>query len=216
MLVSFEGIDASGKSTQSKLLCEYLKERKVAYECLSFPEYSTPIGTEIRDYLGLKRTYSIDAMHMLYAANRYEFKPTIDDWVSREKFVVFNRYCESNIAYGIAHGLPRTWLEGLESRMPQSDYVVYLKINPELSARRKASRDRFESNLKFLTQVADVYDALAMAPRWITVDGDGDSSIIHYEILRTLSSRLVKQRKTFNLSLASDKAKVGSMERQLE
>jgi dTMP kinase len=207
-LVSFEGIDASGKNTQSKLLCDYFKENKVAFEFLSFPEYSTPIGTEIKNYLSLKRNYGAEAMHMLYAANRYEFKPTIDEWVTQDKFVVLNRYCESNIAYGIAHGLPRLWLEGLENRMPQADYVVFLKIDPELSQKRKASRDRFETNLKFLGQVSEVYDALASAPRWITVDGDRDSSIVHYEVLKTLSARL-EGRKIFNPNLAPNNLKAG-------
>ena len=67
---------------------------------------------------------------MLYAANRYEFKLTIERWISEERIVILNRYCESNVAYGVADGLARTWVEQLESKMPQSNYVFYLKIQP--------------------------------------------------------------------------------------
>jgi len=190
VLISFEGIDASGKNTQSRMLCESLKENRINFELLSFPEYSTPIGQEIKSYLTEKREYSMETMHMLYSANRYEFKSRIEHWISEKKFVVLNRYSESNIAYGIADGLPRSWLEQLESRMPGSDYVFYLKIDPKISLARKASRDRFESNLKFLEMVSQVYDALALDPKWVTIDGDRDPGIIHYEILKTLSARL--------------------------
>lgn len=211
LLISFEGIDASGKNTQSRMLCDALKKNGIHFEFLSFPVYSTPIGLEIRNYLSLKKDYSPEAMHTLYAANRYEFKPTIDSWVSDGRLIVLNRYCESNIAYGIADGLPRPWLEHLESRMPQSDYVFYLKISPELSLQRKRSRDRFESDAKFLARVSEVYDALADGPRWITIDGNRDSGLVHYEIMKTMSARLGEERKIFNTDRTLDIAKTAGM-----
>lgn len=187
VLVSFEGIDASGKNTQSKMLCDTLKENGLDFEFLSFPVYTTPIGQEIRNYLQRRTEYGIETLHTIYSANRYEFKSQIDRWVSEKKIVVLNRYCESNVAYGTAEGLPMTWLQNLESRMPQADHVFYLKITPELSSMRKTSRDRFEGDLKFLKRVSQVYDAMAADPKWITLDAERDVEIIHYEITRTLS-----------------------------
>jgi dTMP kinase len=204
-IVSFEGIDASGKNTQAKLLCDSFKKAGTGFGFLSFPEYTTPIGKEIHEYLHGKREYSPETMHLLYSANRYEFKSEIERWISEKNVVVLNRYCESNIAYGVADGLPRTWLEQLENRMPQSDYVFYLRISPELSLRRKDSRDRFEADMKFLNRVSEVYDALASSsPRWITIEGDRNPSIIHYEIMKSLSTRLNGERNTFNLQSTSN------------
>jgi len=204
VLISFEGIDASGKNTQAKMLCDALAARSINFGYLSFPDYSTAIGQEIRNYLSLKREYSPETIHTLYAANRYEFKPRIDDWISEKRIIVLNRYCESNVAYGIADGLPRIWLEQLESRMPQADYIFYLRITPELSSRRKQSRDRFESSDRFLHRVSEVYDALALPPRWITVSGDREAGMVHYEILRSLSARFGEERKIFNVEFASN------------
>jgi dTMP kinase len=192
ILISFEGLDASGKNTQSKMLCDSLKEKNANFEFLSFPAYSTAIGTEIKEYLLGKREYTPEAAHMLYAANRYEFKPTIERWISEKRIVVLNRYCESNVAYGVADGLARAWVEQLETKMPQSNYVFYLKISPDLSLQRKASRDRYETDLKFLTRVSQVYDALALDTRWITVDADRDPEIVHYEIQKTFDALLQK------------------------
>lgn len=196
VLISFEGIDASGKNTQAKLLCDSLKQNDLAFEFMSFPVYSTPIGNEIRNYLQTKSEYTPETVHTLYSANRYEFKSIIEQWISERRIVVLNRYCESNIAYGVADGLPRAWLEQLESRMPQSDYVFYLRISPELSLQRKVSRDRFEEDLRFLARVTQVYDTLAMDPRWITVDAERDVEIVGYEIVKTLTALLAEKAKT--------------------
>jgi dTMP kinase len=190
ILISFEGLDASGKNTQSKMFCDSLREKNAPFEFLSFPAYSTPIGNEIKEYLHGRRDYTPETAHTLYAANRYEFKPIIERWISEKRIVIFNRYCESNVAYGMADGLARTWVEQLESKMPQSNYVFYLKISPDLSLQRKASRDRYETDLKFLTRVAQVYDVLAMDARWITVDADRDPEIVQYEIRKTLEALL--------------------------
>lgn len=194
------------------MLCNALAADGAKFGCLNFPEYSTPIGQEIRSYLSLKRDYSPEAMHTLYAANRYEFKPKIEDWISEERVIVLNRYCESNVAYGIADGLPRTWLEQLESQMPQADYIFYLRITSELSSNRKKSRDRFESSDKFLQRVVEVYDALSAPPRWVTVNGDRERDIIHYEIVRGLAARLGEERKIFNAEVASNSSRSWNMD----
>ena len=202
MLVSFEGIDASGKNTQSRMLFDVLREKGIPCEYASFPFYSSPIGQEIKNYLTGKHEYGPETRHLLYSANRYELKPSIDGWISEKKVVVLNRYCESNIAYGVADGLPLPWLEQIEGRMPKSDYIFYLKISPDTSVMRKSSRDRFEANLNFLNRVSQVYDALASGPNWFTIDAAQDVGIIHYEITKTLSS-LIGERNIINDKRAS-------------
>ena len=150
VVVSLEGIDAAGKNTQSKLLFEYFKRSDTPVEFISFPDYTTPIGREIRSFLDHKQEYVAEARHMLYAANRYEHKEQLENWIAQGKIVVINRYIESNLAYGTANGLPLQWLSQLESRMPPADYVFYLKISPEVSASRKKNRVRYVDDLAFL------------------------------------------------------------------
>jgi len=188
ILVSFEGIDASGKNTQSKMLLDYFNGRNVLCDYLSFPDYSTPIGREIRNYLAGNREYSPESRHLLYAANRYELKERISGRIREGKIVILNRYCESNLAYGVADGLPLAWLEQIESLMPKSDLVFYLKISPEISRIRKGDRDRFESDLNFLKRVTEVYDALAEPGRWFTIDAKERADLIHYQIVKILES----------------------------
>ena len=188
ILISFEGIDASGKNTQSKMLFDYMKRLNVSVDYLSFPDYSTAIGQEIKSYLAGKRDYDPETRHLLYAANHYELKESIVRKVRDGVSLVLNRYCESNLAYGVANGLPLAWLENVESLMPPSNLVFYLKIFPEISAKRKGDRDRFEADLNFLKRVSDVYDALAEPGRWFTVDASQRVELVHYEVVKILES----------------------------
>ncbi len=189
-MISFEGIDASGKNTQSRLLYNWLKTRGIRAEYLSFPDYSSSIGKEISAFLSGIKSYGPEARHMLYSINRYEHKDQIERWLGDLKIVIINRYCESNIAYGVASGLSMEWLGQIESRMPQSNYIFFLKATSELSKRRKSSRDKFETDYDYLTRVSKVYEALAESPHWFSMDADRTIDSIHYEIAKLTESLL--------------------------
>ncbi|SRR5579875_605705 len=182
LLLSFEGIDASGKNTQSNMLLDFLRAKGLPCEYLSFPVYSTAIGQEIAAFLSGKKEYTLESRHLLYATNRYEFKDQIERWLDEGKIVIANRYCESNLAYGVASGLELEWLRNIESLMPQADYVFLLRATTSLSSTRKSGRDKFESNLDFLKRVSEVYEALAEQDRWISINADGSIDLIHHEI----------------------------------
>ncbi len=188
VLISFEGIDASGKNTQSKLLYRWLKSKGAEAEYLSFPDYSTTIGQEIQAFLSGKKHFGLEARHILYSTNRYEHKEQVERWLEDGKVVVINRYCESNIAYGVAAGLPLDWLRQIESRMPQSNYIFFLKATSELSQRRKTSRDKFETDTTYLARVSKVYEALAESSNWFSIDADNTVDMIHYEITKLTQS----------------------------
>ena len=195
-IITFEGIDASGKNTQSKMLFDYLKSEKISSEYLSFPDYSTPIGHEIENFLARTREYDLESRHLLYAANRYERKDLIEKWLSEGKIIVINRYSESNLAYGVANGIPLEWLRQVESRMPRSNYVIYLRISPDISKLRKSKRDRYETDLDFLRRVSEVYEALVEQGRWFVIKADQPMDLIHYEIVKLVSS-LIPEKKEY-------------------
>lgn len=195
MILSFEGIDASGKKTQSTQLFKELRSKRMPAEYLSFPDYDTAVGVEIKNFLSGAKNYPIEARHMLYSINRLEHKQEIEEWLARGRIAVINRYCESNIAYGAASGVSIEWLRSLESKMPQADYVFYLRATTKLSKERKNERDIFEGDLSFLERVSSVYDALAEDSRnWFTIDADDSIENIHYEIWRITEELVLKER----------------------
>ena len=72
-LIVLEGIDRSGKSTQARMLTEFLNSRESGVaELLRFPERSTAIGRMIDGYLKQESEQDDRAIHLLFAANRWE------------------------------------------------------------------------------------------------------------------------------------------------
>ena len=74
LLIAFEGLDQSGKQTQAETLAARLSAGGRTVRQLSFPDYETPIGSEIGRALQGERDYGPDVMQLLYVANRYEWK----------------------------------------------------------------------------------------------------------------------------------------------
>lgn len=70
LLIAFEGIDGSGKQSQSRLLKLKLENLGLTVERVALPDYSTPIGREIGEYLKAKRDFPPQVRQLLYAANR--------------------------------------------------------------------------------------------------------------------------------------------------
>jgi len=167
LLVGIEGIDAAGKRTQSSLLQAWLHSKKVTVNTISFPDYSTVLGNEIREFLLGRRNYTPEVRHMLFAANRWERKQDIERSLERAEVVIVNRYTESNLAYGVANGLQLEWLIGLERGLPKTDLVVVLDASPSAFYRRRnAKKDRYESDLRLQENARKAYLELAQQFGW--------------------------------------------------
>ena len=194
LLVAVEGIDAVGKRTQSSLLAAWLRSRKVASSLVSFPDYSTVIGGEIKSYLHGDRTYSAEVGHMLYAINRWERKAEIERMLASSEVVVVNRYSPSNFAYGTARGLSLPWLIGLEEGLPKPDLVLVLDAPPSgLVTRRGTRKDNYERNVPFQERVRHAYLRLSKEFGWTTVNADqgiqGTSQLITSAVSEILAAR---------------------------
>jgi len=181
--ISLEGIDQSGKKTQTRLLVRRLRRtgRKVA--TMSFPVYGTPSGQQIRAFLEGRRNYSFRAVHMLYSLNRWENLEQITEKLERSGFLVADRYSASNLAYGLARGLSLDWLVGLDKGLPVPDTVIVLDVRVPVSFDRKAlNRDLHERNRRFLLGVRRAYLKLAKRYDWHLVDGTGPTEKVHQAV----------------------------------
>lgn len=171
LLVAIEGVDAVGKRTQSSLLAAWLRSRDVASSLVSFPDYGTVIGREIKSYLHGDRTYPVEVGHMLFAVNRWEKKAEIERLLASSEVVVVNRYSPSNFAYGTARGLKLSWLTGLEEGLPKADLVLVLDAPPSgLTTRRGSSKDNYERNIPFQDRVRHAYLQLSKELGWTTIN----------------------------------------------
>merc|ERR1719414_2623299 len=112
LFIVFEGLDRSGKSTQSKLLRDHLEKggtEIVKWMC--FPNRGTAIGCLIDLYLQRKLELSDGAIHLLFSANRWETAQAIVDDLNRGTTIVCDRYAFSGVAYSAAKGLNFEWCQ---------------------------------------------------------------------------------------------------------
>jgi len=190
-LISFEGLDQSGKQTQAELLRDRLKEGGRKARLVSFPDYATSIGEEIARALQGEREYGPDVMQLLYIANRYERKPDLLRWLEGGLILVSDRYTASSVAYGEASGLDAPWLVDMQKYLPQPAMTIFLDINPETAVQRKAAdRDRYERDLALQIRVRASYRRQAAEQGWLVLDGERAKSAIATDVFSAVASRL--------------------------
>jgi dTMP kinase len=190
-LIAFEGLDQSGKQTQTDALAAALTAAGHTCERLSFPDYSTAIGTEIHKALHGEREYAPDVMQLLYVANRYEYRARLETWIGAGRIIVCDRYTASSVAYGEAQGLDARWLTEIQRFLPAADLTLLLDIAPRVAVDRKATnRDRYERDVELLTRVRSSYRAQSSDPAWALIPGDRARADVSAAVLETVRSRL--------------------------
>ena len=191
MIIVFEGGDQAGKKTQSTLLEKKLKSAKIKTKLFSFPDYSTPIGKEIDQYLHGKRKFSPQVIHCLLAANRWEKVDEIKKAQQRNSVIIMNRYRESNLVYGLVNGLKLDWLENLDLGLPKSDLVIVLDVpQTESFSRKRSNRDRFEKNKDFSQNISKTYKKMAKKNKWKIIDATKSKQEVHQSIMKIFGKKI--------------------------
>jgi dTMP kinase len=188
-----EGIDGSGKRTQLDLLEKSLTSRGLPVCATGFPHYDSFFGKLVGQFLngdfGALPTVDPHFAALLYAGDRFQARPQLSDALHRGKLILADRYIASNLAHQTARVPPDqrerfvAWLENLEYEiygLPREDLVIYLRVPPvhaqALISKKSprvytsAKQDLQESNLPHLEAAAAMYEALALRPRWSTID----------------------------------------------
>jgi dTMP kinase len=198
-LIAIEGIDQSGKKTQTHLLAERLRAKGYPATIMSFPDYTTPVGRLLQSYLTRGKRLDFHAIHLLYAANKYERASNIRTKIERGHFVIINRYTPSNLAYGLAHHLPLVWLNSLEKDLPKPNLVLLLDVSPRVSfSRKERGRDVHEKNVKYLEDVRRAYIRLAKKYGWHVISGEGRPMTVSLEILHRIEMTALVNRSSIS------------------
>lgn len=183
-IVVIEGMDKAGKTTQSRVLVSALRNKGKLCDSLDFPDYSTPIGREIKSFLDGKRDYPDETKLMLLSANRWERKEIIDRTLSNGTILVMNRYYHSNLAYGVSKNLELDWLMTLDRGLPKEDLCIVLEIRPTISeSRSKHAGDLFENDKDLLKNVYKNYRKLAKLFNWKIINGERSKEEVSRDIL---------------------------------
>jgi dTMP kinase len=205
LFISLEGIDGVGKSTQSDLLEEYLRE--LGQPVLrTFEPGGTALGQEIRHLLlHRKGDVAPRSEALLYAADRAHHVATkVRPALERGEAVITDRYLDSSVAYqGVgrelnAEDVRTISMFAVENLLPDLTILLDLEAGAAMARRSKtgAEPDRLErEKVEFFEAVRQAYLAMAKAEpqRWLIVDAsqtvDQMQAQIRARIDQVLASR---------------------------
>lgn len=146
-LIVVEGLDGSGKATQSQLLATWLKKKGAEIRAVSFPGYQSPSSSLVKMYLGGEFGSHPDDVNAYAASSFYavdRFASYKKDWEADYKngIVIADRYTTSNAIHQCSKLDKSEWDEYLAwlfhyeyelLGIPSPDIVIYLKVAPEVS-----------------------------------------------------------------------------------
>ncbi len=202
MLITFEGIDGCGKSSQAKLIADRLADQGI--ECVLVRE---PGGTDLSEQI---RTILLDAKRsmpiahaaelMLFAASRAQLvAEVIEPALKRNAVVICDRFTDSTIAYqGYGRGLPLAYIRSVNDLatnglIPDITFLIDVPIELAIRRRKGMGDDRMESESRlFFSHVVQGYMALAQKhpDRIHVIDGADSMEDIHHTITRLVEYEL--------------------------
>ena len=154
-LIIFEGLDGSGKGTQTELACQSLRQKGYDPLKITFPDYESESSALVKMYLSGQFGQKPDdvnayAASTFYAVDRYaSYKTNWGAAYRSNSLIISDRYTTSNAVHQCSKLPPMHWdgfLEWLfdfeykKLGLPAPDAVIYLAVDPDVSQRLIAER----------------------------------------------------------------------------
>ena len=192
-LIVIEGLDGSGKATQTKLLADKLTSMGKTVRKLEFPDYDSPSSSLVKMYLNGDfgknpedlNAYAASAFYAVDRAASY-----LKNWKNdcdNGSVILCDRYCTSNIIYQMSKVNKEErdsfieWQSDFEYNklgLPAPDAVIYLDVDPDVSQRLmekryggdKSKMDLHEKNVNFLCECRESAVYATQKCGWIKID----------------------------------------------
>ncbi len=154
-LIAIDGLDGSGKTTQTELLFKKFNLQGKKVRMISFPDYESNSSALVKMYLGGEfgtnpNDVNAYAASTFYAVDRFaSFKKDWKEDYDNGAIILCNRYTTANLFHQMEK-LPKEewdsfikWLEDLEYNklgLPRPDKVIYLDMRPDISKKLLSGR----------------------------------------------------------------------------
>jgi len=201
-LITFEGIDGSGKTTQINLLEQKLIQEAIPYLILREPG-GTKLSEKIREILLVRENINLSSVaeSLLFVASRAQLmEEKIKPALNRNQFVICDRFTDSTVAYqGYGRGLDIEYLEELNNfgtDRISPDLTIILDVDPEKAALRIKSGipDRMESiGMEFFFRIQEGYYKIAHRNphRCVIIDGAQPENKVFKSVIKEMSNKLL-------------------------
>lgn len=173
MLIVVEGLDGAGKSTQVRLLKEYILSLGRHLEYLHFPRYDAPVYGDLIAKFLRGDFGEIDQVHpqlvaLIYALDRKDAASAIRKWLGEGSVVLLDRYVYSNIAYQCSKIADiqkrdelREWIFNLEYniyQIPRPDVNIFLDVPIDFVSNSLSSSRSADSDREYLEGAKDIHE----------------------------------------------------------
>ena len=222
-LFVIEGVDGSGKATQTDLLYQALQKQDKPVRKVSFPNYDSPSSSLIKMYLNGEfgsdpQSVNAFATSVFFAVDRFaSFRKDWQPFYENGGIIIADRYVTSNLVHQagkIAEAAEKErsihWLSDLEYNifgLPRPDCVIFLDMPPAYSLRLRQQRnalkqgltqDIHEADQQYLQQAYENATAIAQHQQWHRINCVTNDQIRSIEEIHTEIMELIAQ---FSLSL---------------
>ena len=209
LFVTFEGIEGSGKSYQSRKLFKNLKKKNISVILTREPG-GTKSAEKIRrvildDYFhhDSKEKFNKNTDTLLYLAARNEhIENKIKPAISKKKIVICDRFVDSTLAYQVyGKKVDKRLVNSVHKYIlgnikPDLTFILKVNISKALqrlkNRKRKNRYDKFSKNFYIKVQNAFLNIARKNQKRYFVLDNSKDSNVIEKLILKKFLSKLMK------------------------
>lgn len=197
MFITFEGLDGCGKSTQARLLQEYLTNKDIPTILTKEPG-GTPEGQKIRSILldKVNKLPPVSEVMLFYADRLHHVENLIKPKIIEGYTVISDRFSDSTIAYQTASGVDWKTVETIHKLTIndfQPDITFFLDISVKSSIVRIGNRGEEINRIEFRgaeyfikVRSAFIKQSKKFPNRFVILDGEGSVESIHKEIVKYL------------------------------
>jgi len=207
VIITFEGGEGVGKTTQVALLCSYLDRKGISWSSIREPGGS-PISEEIRAFFVKRDLHPITELLLILASRRENIRSLIEPAIADKKVVIIDRFIDSTFVYqGIAGGLDKKFVMNimkLSSTYIEPDITFILDMNPEDAISRITPDDKFEHKpLRFHEMIRQAFlnlpsEIVPVAGRYYVIDASRTIEDVNKEILSVVEGKLLKKYSIVN------------------